>query len=97
MRKSATSGIAAAMAMALVATTSVTPAEAGKGNVAGAVIAGVVVGGIVAGAIATSKPRYYSEPVGCSDYRRRAIADERMGRPDKAQFWWDSYAACRRY
>lgn len=95
MRKPVKACTAAALA-ALVATISTVPAEAGRRDAAGAIIAGVLVGGVIAGAIATSRPRYYTEPVGCGDYRRRAIADERAGRAEKAQYWWENYAACRR-
>lgn len=96
MRNWMKSAVAVAMAVALVGTTTMTPAEAGRGgNVAAGVVAGILVGGVIAGAVATSRPRYYTEPVNCGDYRRRAMADDRAGRPDRAQRWWDSYAACR--
>ena len=99
MRAVAKSGLAAALALTLVATASVKPAEAGRGgDVAAGIIGGIIVGGIIAGAAANARPRYYrADPVGCVDYRRRAMGYEDAGRPDKARFWWDSYYSCRGY
>ena len=96
MSKAIKSAIVGILTLAVVATSASTPASARKNNT-GAIIAGVVVGGLIAGAVISSQSRPVQAAPSCEDYRRRAINDERAGRPGKAQYWWDSYAACRNY
>ena len=89
-------GLTGALALALVATTVITEANANRrGRVIGGIVTGLVIGGLIAGA-ATAGPRhYYSRPSSCGEYRRRAIYNEEIGRLDRARQWWDRYEDCR--
>jgi hypothetical protein len=74
-------------------------AEARRGRVAAGVITGLVVGGLIAGAASSaraSEHRYYSRSSSyCRDLRRQAVYNEEIGRPRRAAYYWDRYAACR--
>lgn len=71
-------------------------AEARRGRVAAGVVTGLVVGGLIAGAAASAnaRERVYVRS-GCGDLRRKALYNEDIGRPGRAQYWWDRYAECR--
>jgi hypothetical protein len=96
MRMAAKAGLVGALALTLVAATSIQSAQADR--------RGRVVGG--AGEQSTDHetgydaavagPRYYyAAPSGCGEYRRRAAYNDEIGRPDRAAYWWDRYEACR--
>lgn len=84
---------AALVALAAAQTLAVSSAEAGpRQRFIGGLIAGAVVSTIVAGSIARERA-YASE--GCGYLRDRAVYNQDIGRPARAQYWWDRYAACR--
>ena len=96
MRTMTKAGITGALALAMVSTAVVSEAHADRrGRVIGGVLTGLVIGGLIAGA-ATAGPRYYyAPPRSCGEFRRRAIYNEEIGRPDRASYWWHRYEDCR--
>lgn len=88
-----TAGVAA-LSVAMLTAVSVDQSQAQSRRVLGGIAAGVVVGTIIAGAAAANaRERVYVSD--CSQYRRNARYNENIGRPGRAQYWWDRYAECR--
>lgn len=89
-----TAGIAA-LSVAMMTAMTVDNAEAARrGRIIGGIAAGVVIGSVIAGAAAANaRERVYVRD--CSQYRRNARYNEDIGRPARAQYWWDRYAECR--
>lgn len=96
MRMAAKAGLVGALALTLVAATSIQSAQADRrGRVVGGVVTGLVIGGLLAGAAVAGPRYYYAAPSSCGEYRRRAAYNEEIGRPDRAAYWWDRYESCR--
>lgn len=96
MRMPVKAGLVGALALTLVAATSIQSAHADRrGRVIGGVVTGLVIGGLLAGAAVAGPRYYYASPSSCGEYRRRAVYNEEIGRPDRASHWWDRYESCR--
>lgn len=90
-----TAGVAA-LSVAMLATVTIDSAEAARrGRIVGGVAAGLIAGAIIAGAAASANAREGGYYRSCSQYRRNAQYNEDIGRPGRAQYWWDRYAECR--
>ncbi len=89
-----TAGVAA-LSVAMLATVTIDSAEAARrGRVVGGIIAGAAIATIIAGAAAANaRERVYVRD--CGEFRRNARYNENIGRPGRAQYWWDRYAECR--
>lgn len=90
-----TAGVAA-LSVAMLATVTIDSAEAARrGRVVGGIIAGAAIATIIAGAAASANARERVYVRDCGEFRRNARYNENIGRPGRAQYWWDRYAECR--
>ncbi len=90
-----TAGVAA-LSVAMLTAATVDSAEASRrGRIVGGVAAGLIAGAIIAGAAANANARERVYVRDCGEFRRNARYNENIGRPGRAQYWWDRYAECR--
>jgi hypothetical protein len=95
--KFAKTGSLVALSAAVVLTTMSGAAQAQRraAAVAAGVAVGVIAGAAIANSARASDGRVYVRERDCSEYRRNARYNEEIGRPSRAQYWWDRYEACR--